>query len=205
MGNARNDSVPEDDVRFVGTRQEVERLQSRVREQVEEADTDRYQRAAELFARILECDAVDAVLELTPGTTRRWANEEEFVVHAAYYRARHEMHGAVEEDFGRALEPRQRAAARLLAVEHLTQTETAARVGVDRRTIFNWNRRPPFSMYKEQLESKERERLNAESHARRAEVERDLQDVRTIAVRKAKDLAEEGDPKLIAQVLAKLL
>ena len=205
MDSARQESVPGDDERFAGKRQGVERLQSRVREQVEESDTARYRRAAELFAKILDCDTVDAVLELTPGTTRRWANEEEFALLAVSAMALHERHGAVEEDFGRALEPRQREAARLLAVEHVTRTETAARVGVDRRTIFNWGSKAAFSMYKEQLESKERERLNAESHARRVEVERDLEDLRMIAIKKAKGLAEEGDLKLIAQVLAKIL
>ena len=140
MESARDESVPEDDMRFVGTRQEMERLRSRGREQVEERDTARYRRATELFAKILDSDAVDAVLELAPSTTRRWANEEAFVLLATEATARHEQHGEVETDFSRALDSRQREAARLLAVDHLSRTETAARVGVDRRTILNWNR-----------------------------------------------------------------
>jgi hypothetical protein len=153
----------------------------------------------------LDCDAVDSALDLTPGTTRAWANEETFMRRAVNRKVAHETYGTVAQDLGRALEPRQREAARLLAVERLTRTETAARVGVDRRTIFNWLRRPVFTGYQQQLESEESARLTTEWRARRAEVEHGLQEIREISVKKAKDLAEGGDPKVIGLVLAKLL
>ena len=101
-----------------------------------------------------------------------------------------------------------------LASEYLTremkwhgvsQTETATRVGVDRRTIFNWLRNPVFKAYQGHLEKQEQERLNIEFRAGRAQLERDLEDVRSIAVTKAKELAEGGDIKVITQVLGKLL
>jgi predicted DNA-binding protein (UPF0251 family) len=66
------------------------------------------------------------------------------------------------EDPGAALEPRQREAARLLAVEKLTKTVTAGQVGVDRRTISNWYRKPAFRLYLEQVENEDRNRHNGD-------------------------------------------
>jgi hypothetical protein len=197
--------VPIETERFVGVREEVRRLHSGVREEIESEDTARYRRAAELFAETLDCEAVDSILDLAPGTTRTWASEDAFMRRAVQVKVTAERFGNVVQELGRALDPRQREGARLLAVEGLSQTDTAARVGVDRRTIFNWLRRPVFTEYMLQLESEERARVKNEWRLRRAEVEEELQAIRTIAVEKAKQLVEEGDPKVISQVLAKLL
>jgi hypothetical protein len=195
----------EDDVRFVGVRKEVARLQAAVDDQLDDADTDRYEQAAQLFAQVLDCDAVDKVMGLPSGTTRTWAQEEAFIRLAARERIERERSRRVPEDPGAALEPRQREAARLLAVEGLTKTATASQVGVDRRTITNWQHVPAFLMYLEQLEMEERDRLNADWRARTSAVAMDLQEVREVAIKQAKKMAEEGDPKIIAQVLAKEL
>jgi DNA-directed RNA polymerase specialized sigma24 family protein len=206
-GQLHNDSTTQAirTERFVGVREEVRRLHSGVREEIEPEDTARYRRAAELFAETLDCDAVDSILELTPGTTRTWATEEAFMRRAVQVKVTAERFGTVAEELGRALDPRQREAARLLAVERRSQTDTAAQVGVDRRTIFNWLQRPVFTRYQQQLESEESARLTTEWRARRAEVEHGLQEIREISVKKYRDLAEGGDPKVIGLVLSKLL
>jgi predicted DNA-binding protein (UPF0251 family) len=136
---------------------------------------------------------------------RTWAQEEKFIHLAARHRVARERLQRAPEDAGSALEPRQREAARLLAVEKLTKTATAAQVGIDRRTISNWYREPAFRLYLEQVENEDRNRRNEDWRARNAAVARDLQDVRELAVKRAKKMAEEGDPKIIAQVLAREL
>jgi hypothetical protein len=104
-GRASHEPLSDDADRFVGVRDEVRRLQSRVREEIGVEDTARYQRAAELFAEILDCDAVDSILELTPGTTRGWASEEAFMRRALHRKVRTEQYGNVGEDLGRPSSP----------------------------------------------------------------------------------------------------
>src|SRR5687768_3123436 len=83
-GRASHEPLPDEAERFVGVRDEVRRFQSQLREEIEDEDTARYRRAAELFAETLDCDAVDAILELPPGTTRTWASEEAFIQRAVH-------------------------------------------------------------------------------------------------------------------------
>jgi hypothetical protein len=195
----------EDDVRFVGVRKEVLRLKVAVDDQLDDADTERYRQAARLFAHLLDCDAVDRVMDLPSGQTQAWAEEETFNNLATNERIDRERSCRAPEDLGAALEPRQREAARLLAVEGLTKTAAAAQVGVDRRTITNWHYQPAFLLFLKQLESEERNLRNTDWRARSAAVDMGLQEVREVAIRQAKKMAEEGDPKIIAQVLAKEL
>src|SRR5947207_14505297 len=87
----------ETDEEFVGSRPEVQRLLSAVDQGRSIASTARYTEAATLFSDLLDCDAVDAVLDLPPGTARGWAQEDGFIDLAASAMKRHQQFGKVEK------------------------------------------------------------------------------------------------------------
>jgi DNA-directed RNA polymerase specialized sigma24 family protein len=195
----------QDDPAFVGVRSEVRQLFDGVADQLGSGITAPQRQAAELFAETLDCAAVDATLDLPLGTTKGWAQDDDFMSVAAYARATREKYRTLEVDAGRALNPAQREAARLLVIDHLTQTDVAAAVGKDRRTIYNWLRRPTFRQYMDQVEEKEQSKCRARLAAIRREMLQELEELRAIVVRNAKRHAEEGVEEVEAQVLRAVL
>ena len=183
--------------------EEVTRLVDAVSERMAATAGSREDEIAEVFARLLDCDEVDEVFGLPTGTTARLAQDPSFIDHAADVRLERSQRAG--PDFGAVLEPIQREAAWLLAVEKLDQTEIAKRLGVSRRTIYNWLQLNAFKEYMRTLEEREMERRNAAYYAAQDEASWAVADLKSIAMRKAKELAEEGNVRLISRVVDKLL
>ena len=183
--------------------EEVTRLVDAVSERMAATAGSREKEIAEVFASLLDCDEVDEVFGLPTGTTARLAQSPSFIAHAADTRL--ERSQRRRPDFGAVLAPIQREAAWLLAVEKLDQTEVAKRLGVSRRTIYNWLQLNAFKEYMRTLEEHERERRNAAYHAAHDEALWSVADLKSIAMSKAKELAEKGNVPLISRVVDKML
>jgi len=164
---------------------------SRLEEQIEDA--------AAVFAQLQDCAQVDAVLSLPPGTTQRFALDDAFILRAAKASLSTSALSA-SPNYGAVLTPKQRQAARLMAVGEspLSQVEAAKHVEVDRRTVSNWMNIPAFVAYKDQLEAKDAQERRVEAFAAKSEATREIKE---IAMRKAKELVEAGDVRVILRVL----
>ena len=183
--------------------EEVKRLMEAVAKLMKERASTRVNEIAEVFAQLLDCDDVDLVLKLPPGTTAQLAKEPAFMALVA--EARLEESRQKGRDYGAVLSPIERKAARLLAVEGLSKVEVARRLGVDRRTIHNWACHRGFVEYMRYLEEQEIERRNAEYRAAEADALYLVRDVKKVAMRKALELAEQGDDRIIYRVLDRML
>ena len=195
--DAQSTTDPDDD-RFVGIRPEVDRVLRAVRKQIGDEITKEQGRAAEVMARLLDPAAVDEALNLASGTVKSWLEAEAFVNRFAQERLQVVAYGTVDEDLGRILTPKQRAAARMRGLDMLSQIEVARALEVTDRTIRNWERNPAFRMYLDQLEHEEEKR-------RRTRRRREL-DQLTEAKEKALEvlvraLEEEGDRKVAVELL----
>ena len=194
---------PDEDDGPIVLSEEVTRLVDAVSEHMAARAGSREEEIAEAFASLLDCDQVDEVFGLATGTTARLAQSPSFIAHAAD--ARLERAQRRRSDFGAVLEPIQREAAWFLAVEKLDQTEVAKRLGVNRRTIYNWLQLNAFNEYMRTLEEHEMDRRNAAYHAAHDEALWSVADLKRIAMSKAKELAEEGNARLISRVVDKML
>jgi hypothetical protein len=117
---------------------------------------------------------VDVVLHLALGTVaRRFREEDGFRPLVLHERWKIQKGAAPDVDYGAGLSPKQRRAALLLA-QGMNQKESAAQVGVDARTIRNWNNDPMFGKFVRQVEefaaNEDREQRAREEAAFRARV-----------------------------------
>jgi DNA-binding XRE family transcriptional regulator len=190
-------SAEPDDVPFVGIRPEVDRVVRAADERIGGRITKEQDRAAQLMARLLDAEAVDEALDLVPGTLDSWMGDEAFVRRVAEDRCRVEVYRTPDEDLGRILSSKQRAAARMRGLEMLSQIEVARALEVTDRTIRNWEKNPAFRLYQDQLEAEEEKRRRA-----RGRVESDLfSEGREKALKSLVRAVEEGDQKAAVELL----
>ena len=103
-------------------------------------------KAARLMAKILDPRQVDAILDLPPGSVDGWMGRTKFAAKIADLRRQDEMYDAAPSvDYGRALAPKQRAAARALTIDRKNQNAAAASAGVD--SLYGSQLAPPASIY----------------------------------------------------------
>jgi len=192
-----------DDDHFVGIRPEVQRILRATDEQIGDEQigdelTDEQVRAARAMAQLLDAAAVDGALDLAPGTVKSWMDREAFVKQVVDRRRRVMTSRTVDEDFGRLLSPKQRAAASMRGLETLSQIDVARALEVTDRTIRNWERNPAFRLYQDQLEHEE---LRRRGERRNMEVDR-LTEAREKALKVlVRAVEEEGDRKAAVEIL----
>ena len=200
--DARPTSDPDDD-HFVGIRPEVQRILRATDEQIGDVEigdklTDEQVRAARAMAQLLDAAAVDGALDLAPGTVKSWMDREAFVKQVVDRRRRVMTSRTVDEDFGRLLSPKQRAAASMRGLETLSQVDVARALEVSDRTIRNWERNPAFRLYRDQLEHEESRRRG---ERRNMEVDR-LTEAREKALEVlVRAIEQEGDRKAAVEIL----
>ena len=187
-----------DEERFVGIRPEVDRVLRAVSKRLEDEITKEQGRAAEVMARLLDPVAVDEALNLAPGTVKSWLEGEAFVNRFAQERHRLVAYGTVDEDLGRILTPKQRAAARMRGLDMLSQIEVARALEVTDRTIRNWERNPAFRMYWDQLEHEEEKRRRTR---RRRELDHLIEAREKALEVLVRALEEQGDRKVAVELL----
>jgi hypothetical protein len=159
-------------------------------------------KAAKLMSKILDPQQVDAILDLPAGSVEGWMSEPKFVAEVADDRRRAEMYGtAPSADFGRALTPKQRAAARALTIERQTQSAAAATAGVDPRSIRNWLRQPAFASYQDQLREEHEGQESIEWRNERVAFERRLREGQSTALEAVIKAIEGGDTKAALELL----
>jgi len=187
-----------DDSRFIGIRSEVGRMLRAANEQVGDRITKEQNRAARAMAQLLDSAAVDEALDLAPGTVRSWMDGEAFVERVVEERRMVVLYRTADEDFGRLLSPKQRAAARMRGLDMLSQIEVARALEVTDRTIRNWERNAAFRLYQDQLEHEE---LRRRGERRNMEVDR-LTEAREKALEVlVRAVEQEGDRKAALELL----
>ena len=161
--------------------------------------------AAQLLPELIDERVVDRVLDLPEGTTRGWLDEdEEFRDRVVSRRLELQSHRAVDIDYTRALTAKQIRAGLLLIEEEMTQTKVAEAVGVDARTIRNWQHQRAFQLYLEDLAEQRAARLKQDSLAERAAVRAGDRRVRQKALGVLEKKLDADDLKA-AEVVFKLL
>ena len=158
-------------------------------------------KAAHLVARILDPHQVDGILDLAAGSVDGWMGEKKFAAQVADERRLFEMYGAPSVDFGRALTPKQRAAARALTIDRQTQSAAAATAGVDPRSVRNWLLQPAFVSYQDQLRKEHEGQENMEWRKGRVAFERRLREGESKALEAAIKAIEAGDTKAALELL----
>ncbi|MBA3630959.1 MAG: hypothetical protein H0W55_15045 [Actinobacteria bacterium] len=195
--DARPTTDPDDD-RFVGIRPEVQRILRATDERIGDQLTEEQERAARAMALLLDAAAVDRALDLAPGTVRSWMDCEAFVKRVVEQRRNVMLYRPADEDFGRLLNPKQRAAARLRGLDMMSQIEVARALEVTDRTIRNWERNAAFRLYQDQLEHEESRRRG---ERRNMEVDR-LTEAREKALEVlVRAVEQEGDRKAALELL----
>jgi len=187
-----------DDSRSIGIRPEVGRMLRAANERIGDQITNEQNRAAHAMARLLDAAAVDEALDLAPGTVRSWMDCEAFVKRVAEERRMVVVYRTADEDFGRLLSRKQRAAARMQGLDMLSQIEVARALEMTDRTIRNWERNPAFRMYQDQLEREE-----AQRRGKRRSMEADqLIEAKEKALKVlVRAVEEEGDRKAAIELL----
>jgi hypothetical protein len=159
-------------------------------------------KAAKLMSRILDPQQVDAILDLPAGSVEGWMGGTKFAAAVADERCRAELYGeAPSVDFGRALTPKQRAAARALTIDRQTQSAAAATAGVDPRSVRNWLRQPAFASYQDQLRKEHEGQAGIEWRKERVAFERRLREGQSAALEAVIKAIEGGDTKAALELL----
>ncbi len=196
-GDARSTIEP-DDGHFVGIRPEVDRVLRAVKERTGDHLIKEQDRAARAMARLLDAAAVDEALDLAPGTVKSWMDCEDFFRKVVEERHMVVVNRTPDVDFGRLLNSKQRAAARMRSLDRLSQIEVARTLVVTDRTIRNWEKNAAFRTYQDQLEHEEAQRLG---ERRSMEIDR-LIEAKEKALRVlVRVVEEEGDRKTALELL----
>ena len=187
-----------DDARFVGIRPEVDRILRVANGRIGDQITKEQDRAAQVMGRLLDAAAVDEALDLAPGTVRSWMDDEAFVKRVVEERHMVVVYRTADEDLGRILSPKQRAAARMRGLGMLSQIEVARALEVTDRTVRNWEKNPAFRMYQDQLEHEEEKRRRARRRMESDQLSEAKEKALVVLVRAVE---EEGDRKAAVELL----
>lgn len=191
-------SAPDaDNPNFIGVGSEVARILDAVDEALVDASTKEQVAAARLMGKLLDAATVDRALDLPPGTVKGLMANEAFFEKVVDARQFFLTYRDPDQDLSRVLSPKQREAARMRALEGLSQVETADLLKVSDRTIRNWEKNPAFGIYQDQLVSAEQKQRIAK---RREEADRFVA-AREKALATLVRAVEAGERKAAVEIL----
>jgi hypothetical protein len=155
------------------------------------------------LAELKDPALVEKVMALPAGAVDRLLADPGFRRHFESTRVSRRAPSAPDIDFGRALTPGQRRAARML-VDGRKQVDVAAALRVDRTTVANWRRNEVFTRYVAQLEqARKEEEATARRVREEALVSRELR-LYEESIDVIEGALRQGDRKVAIATLARL-